>query len=357
MRKIIWIAITAIVLSACGGAKSESPKLSAPPTRTPAPSLPAEDTAADPQASLEVISLGEAINQFLARSAEITPLDQAITFMQTVGNSAPGCLNADQFELFTELAALHFPVMDLTAWQTSAQSFPAAALEQGIAAAAADVPDLLPADGSTLRVCLFPMPHIDMPVGELPAQGRRLLPHMAAMSDLNAIALDGSTLLVLCSAGEGCLDDLPLHMERAFGLAYQLRLSGASLPQLPLLSRLIFEGRADNFVVRRDPTATFAWDGALTPEGEESYWRLFRHLLQDDNEFYYDSMTNIVYGVYANNGQFPVWGGMYVGDQIVRAYLDKFPATSWPDLAALDPGVLLEESGYGPAAAQTRLVD
>lgn len=357
LKKIVWIGLAILLIAGCGGGEKETPGLSVPPTRTPAPAGQADQTAAPAQKPFEIISMGETVNQFLARSTAISPLDQAITFIQTTSENAPDCLKEQQFDLFFELAALRFPIMDLSAWQISAENFPLDALEQGIAAVVADVPELMPTDPAVLRVCLIPLPYIGQPVGEPSVQIRRQRPHMAAMGDLNAVALDGSTVLVLCSAGEDCLDDLPLHVERALSMAYQLRLSGETLQDIPPLSRLVYEGRADNFAVRRDPAIRFPWDTALTLEDEAYYWQLFRHALLDDGLYGYESITNMVYGVYTNERQFPAWGGLYVGDQIVRAYLDQFPDTSWFDLVALDPVDLFEVSGYNPPNAQTRLVE
>jgi hypothetical protein len=346
--KRYFLLILIVVLSACGDSKPNTPQLAAPPTRTPAPAASESDTVV---AGLDVISLRPALESFLAASGEIAPLDQTITFMQMV--AAPdSCLNdaldGDQFDALFTLGAIHWPMADFSAWQAAADAFPEADLIQQINALAPDLAPLLP-EGELLRVCVIPVPHLERTEIDpqvTPAPGLRFVNHWIALKDLNAVALRGNAILVTCSAGADCLDDVRVELIRAASMAYQERVAGVELPALALLDRMVYEGRADDYVQRVEPGHEFEWNEGLSAADEENVWHSMRFSLTEDT-FRYAFINDYLYGTYGSS-RYPAWGGMVIGDRIVQMYLSQHPDLAWTDLVAVPPQELFEASGYDP---------
>ncbi|NLX08631.1 MAG: DUF2268 domain-containing protein [Chloroflexi bacterium] len=345
-----WIALglVVIMLGACGSEDVGTQSLVAVPTRTPAPQAePAQDASTE---RVQIISLRDDLAAFLAQSGELPLLDQAFAFIKSVG-AAPGeCFGGPTrvdfgFQALFELSAVQWPITDFSTWQAAVEVFPEAELIEGVAAAVAPLADLLPAE-STLTICLVPVPPApDMPSLEPTTNaGWRMLPRAVAYNDLNVLALDGEHLLVTCSAGPDCLDDLPPQIARGLGFMYQQQVAGKALEQMVLLEQMIFEGRANELVRALYPDARFAWADILTAEQAQQHWSRIRSIL-DYGMFSLTSDFDVVYG-YIGDDLRPAWGGMYLGDQIVRAYRARHPDVAWPELAALSVEAVLAGSGY-----------
>jgi len=348
MTRVFRLVLLAVVLlSACGSPENPAPKLSAPPTRTP---IAAEVATRAPAANqIEVISLRGKVADFLATADTVPALEQTITFMEMV--SGAGCLGSMQesdlqFQALFAVAGIRWPIADFTAWRQAVEAFPEAELIQQVTAQLQKVKDALPL-AAPLRVCLIPVPEPPAP-GESGQIGRSFM-YVVALNDLNTLALAGDLMLVTCSAGGGCLDDVPVELTRGYSYTYQQHQTGMRLETMTLLDRMVFEGRANDFTLRLFPEAAFPWTDALTSEDEAKAWRRLRRAL-DSDEYRYDFMYDLLYGYYGDPN-YPVWGGVYVGDQIVQAYRAQNPELSWTQLAAIPPEQLFTESGYDPSAA------
>jgi uncharacterized protein YjaZ len=61
----------------------------------------------------------------------------------------------------------------------------------------------------------------------------------------------------------------------------------------------------------------------------------------------YRRIPRFLYGS-SDTTRYPTWGGIYIGDQIVRAYRTSHPDVTFPELADMPPEDILAGSGYAP---------
>ena len=102
---------------------------------------------------------------------------------------------------------------------------------------------------------------------------------------------------------------------------------------------LVFEGRADSFAHLVYPYAT-PWTNVLTPEEELIQWQAIQPYLRRTN---YNFRRHVMIG---DGEDVPLWTGYAIGFHIVQAYLRAHPEVSIEEWTAMDPEVILTESGY-----------
>lgn len=342
MKDVIWrVGLAAVVIgvlaSACGGGEETAPGLSAPPTRTPLPTVEATQMAV-PGADLDVaiISLRGEIDAFLTAAESTSPIDRPVLFEEHVINAVPECVDATYYPNVQPLELFDFNLvsLDLTRWAQAVESLPDDAMSETIRAALVEADALLPVT-RRLTVCILPLPAFDPPEEQV-------------SGDVEAEVLAGDLLVVACSGGDDCLSRLPDQVLYAYGYAYQVAQSGLTIIDMPLLNFMIYSARAEDFVHRVYPATTFPWADALTPAQEATLWADMQDFLATTYSDYPDSrkIERFLYG--RNNDQYPNWGGLYVGSQIVRAYRAAHPDVAPVELMALPPETLLDESGYAP---------
>ncbi|MBN1202861.1 MAG: hypothetical protein JXJ20_13515 [Anaerolineae bacterium] len=351
----VWLVVI-LALSACGGEDEETPNLSAPPTRTPVPTAEATDeppSANTAPAHIEVRSLYGEIDAFLTASETASALDRVDLATEYIVTPAEECLTASFWPGWEPLQVINAHVelatANMVAWRESTDIFPEADLVQATNRILADLQAVLPID-DTLRVCLVPAPHpgdrppdeaadLEQPAGET---------ENPAITGLGALVLGSDLIVASCWAGDNCLNGVDVEIAFAYGQAYQIRQSGQTGVTLPLLDYAVYSGRNEVLARHFAPEATFPWTNALTPEQEATLWSRMQEYL----DINYQQRTNIrkyeryLFG--AGTEEYPTMGGLYIGSQIVRAYLESHPDTAYPELFALPPGTLLAESGYAP---------
>lgn len=105
---------------------------------------------------------------------------------------------------------------------------------------------------------------------------------------------------------------------------------------------LVFEGRADAFATRIDPSRRAAWTHALTPGQESQAWAtLQKHLRATDAQL----LTGLMFG---GAEGLPRWAGYTIGFNVVQKFLRSRSSLSVDAWTALDAAVLLQQSGYAP---------
>ncbi len=330
------------LLSACGGGNETAPQLSAPPTRTPQPPT-ATPSVEQEVASVTIVPLGGYVTDFLDAAADASALNRPLLFEELVLDKAPECTRATFYpdSQPLELINLDFVSLDLDAWRSAVESMPTDALIASIRATLADAFALLPPSGP-LTVCVLPAP----PPRVYGPQSEDDQPN----GGLTVNALGGSLLIVGCSGGEDCLDALPRQFAMAYHVAVQIGAEGLPYDQVPLLSFMLYTPRAADFMHAIVPDLPADdWVDALTPEQEAALWDAMQPYL---GATYSDRATSqkidrYLYGR-ENSEDYPLWGGLYIGSQIVRAYRASHPDVSFAELATLSPSLVLQNSGYAP---------
>jgi hypothetical protein len=344
LRVVVSVLLLITLLSACGGENGNDTALETVPTRTAPPAASVD--AQDADAPYRIVSLREPVAGFFA--ADVGVLDQSGEFLQRMINAGSPCFTeslnpGEQFQVLYDLRYLNFPMLDLDPWITAEAVFPEAELTQAVAAVLDGLADMLPQD-RVLGVCLIPVPHITMP--EHPGvDWRESSPRVTALDDLTVFAQDGATLIVAC-ASESCVEEVPVAVTRAVAVAWQLDRAYSDLAGLPMDQRMIVEARADVFTLTRYPEAVLPWR-AIDPNEDRllNTWLWIGNALEDPNAVL--ALThNLLYGERIwDDGVFQVWGGMYLGGQIVDAYTASHPDLAWEDLAALDAKTIIVDSG------------
>ncbi|MBN1679759.1 MAG: hypothetical protein JW966_05670 [Anaerolineae bacterium] len=353
----VLVVVLLLALSACGGdtGGEESQVLSAPPTRTPtpvgAPTGVGVSASVDSNAlpdGLAVVALDDTINGFLTavEAGEIDVMDQGLIFTQMLIDSDRSCFGDTtwanrRFELFFDMTGITLPVLDISAWRDAVARFPKDDLAALIRTTWDDAAALAPVNAgaaANITVCTIPVPHMDLPE-ELPASTWES-PYTVVYDDAKVLTFDGDTLLVMCAGGEACMDGMQRELAHAFGLAYQLRLSGFSLDDLDVFARLIFEARSGLFARLVYPDLPSKWPDGLAPEDEKKFWRVLLARMQFDGVPTETSMQ-LFYGYYGVE-YFPPWGGMIVASGMVDDYQQQHSDLAWVELAALPPDVLFD---------------
>lgn len=333
------LGLALIALAGCSSGEEVAPQLQALPTRTPALTEVAPGAGAGAAASnVEVVSLLEPVEAFLAASETASPLDRIDLFMEHVISAAPSCFDTtlwpdrDPLELVAEL---RLTSLDLAIWQASVNAFPEDALIAEVEAALGDAQQRAPL-ATAAQVCVIPFP-------------QWAPPENLTRGGVSSSVLDRDTIWLMCSGGDFCQEPIGSEAAFAYAQAYQLGLFNGLGVDLTLLDLIIQLGRADVFARELFPAVTFPWDDALTPEQEADLW----DRMQDELATSFGdgrAGRNIAPFVYGSGNQirYPRWGGQYIGTQIVEAYRAQHPDQSLVDLMAIEPQTLLDESGYTP---------
>ena len=342
MRRVLLIALAVLVLvlGACDGEEDDAPELSAPPTRTPAPPTPtpASTETAQPAAnSLRVVSLYSEVDAFLNASESVSALDRVDLLDEYLFDPAAECFESNWWVGVApqELFSFNVVSLNLEFWRAGADIFPASALEAEITDALTLAMDRWP-PLEELVVCVVPLPYIGTPEGQ-------------ENGGLTVRVNGSNRVFIGCAAGEYCLDHVLPEMLYAYGFLLQIGLTGQSAFESTFLEHIVFSGRADEFARQLVEPYEMRWIDALTPDQIGQLWdRILRD--RDLTPAGYGNardLTQILYGG-QNQNRFPTWGGLYIGDQIVRSYRAAHPEASLEALFALDAATLLEESGYAP---------
>ncbi len=345
IRQAARCTLALIVLAACGGGEETSPQLAAPPTRTPQPPT-ATPSIADEVAEVNIVPLDGYVTNFLDMSANVSALDRTQVFEEQVLNKVPECTRATYYPEMQplELINLDFVSLDLDTWRASVESLPGDALVATIRDTLAQAFTLLP-PVDPLTVCILPTP----PPRSRDPQGQQ---EDQPLQDggLSVTPLSSSLLVVTCNGGDACLDAVPRLVATNYHIAYQIGQEGLTYDKVPLLSFMLYTTRAADFVHLLYPDAPpDPWANALPPDQEATLWDAMQPYL---DVTYTDRATNqkierYLYGR-DNSPDYPLWGGLFIGSQIVRAYRASHPAVTVPELASLSPSVVLQNSGYAP---------
>lgn len=346
MKHLLSILLMLVILlSACGGDTKESPRLSAPPTRT---AVPATEEAAPDEFGVEniqLVSLGSEMDAFLTASETVGALERVDVFSQTVIAPAPECWTSSLWPGWQSLEQLdsmnvNLPSVDMAAWRATTDAFPEEDLMRQSAEILREARAALPLD-QPLRVCFAPMPPPRFfgpdQEGEVPNNGLR-------------VDVFGSVIYVGCADTASCAEQLDADLADAYAVAYQIVTSGHEGLDISLLSWVVMYGRAAVFGRDLVPGATFFTDTEMAPEIEADVWsRMQEYLTTTYND--YPGYRNVDYFLYGRDGradQYPPYGGYYIGERIVRAYQASHPDATMADIMALDATTLAAESGYAP---------
>lgn len=351
-RGAVWIGVGLALLLAAGcGGTEEAPELVAIPTRTPVPAT--EEAAGGAQNMATVVSLTGAIQDFLGVALDASPLDRLDLFREQVFTPQAECFDASSWpgwnpEQMVGSSGFNLVSMDLQRWSDLLASFPDEAAVSAIWDALAEAQAVLPLD-EPFRVCLLPLPLPQFGFGPDATLSEDREPASDVQSQVLATGL--SLVTVMCSGGDICLDRLSIESIYTYGALYQTVYSGKNALENTLLDRMIGSARAAYLVRQILPDAVFPWDGALTPEQEAALWEDIQEMLPVEYGDYPAGRTidRILSGT-SNTERYPTWGGLYLGDQIVRAYILRHPGVSLTALLTLDSEALLAESGYTPEA-------
>ncbi|WP_119067124.1 DUF2268 domain-containing putative Zn-dependent protease [Aggregatilinea lenta] len=348
MHACKWISVGLVVvmgLAACSSSDGRAP-LASLPTRTPGASAVTPAGTGGP-----VTSLVRATGDFLTAVEQVALLDQGITFVDALSRAGAPCFgttlnDVDKFDILFDVSGFSFPMTDFSAWRRAQDALPDAALiEQGrdaLEAAAA----VLPAGGD-VHVCVIAVPAVPVP-DAVDAQAGDAVPLAIATQPLKVIPVSADTLLLACSQGEACLDNVPALVAHGYAMAYQLRALDRPLSELTLLERIVLEGRATAFARRVVPGAVFPWDDALTPAQVPAAWQIAASRLtwRENIDRFGDRMVWST----ALDETYPAWSGVWFGDQIVQGYVARHPGVSLADLLLLAPATVYDGSGYQPGA-------
>jgi hypothetical protein len=336
------LILALIVLAACGGGEESAPLLSAPPTRTPQPPT-ATPSVEQEVANVTIVPLGGYVTDFLDAAADASALDRPQLFEDLVINRAPECTRATYYPDAQplELVGLDFVSLDLDAWRYTVDTMPTDALIASIRATLTDAFALVPPI-APLTVCVMPSPLARVRGPQADAE--------PADGGLTVTTLGGGLLIVGCSGGEDCLPAVPRMVATAYHVAVQIGAEGLPYDQVPLLSFMLYTTRAAEFVHQIVPDAlSDPWENALTPEQEAQEWTAMQPYL---GATYSDRATSqkierYLYGR-DNSADYPLWGGLYIGSQIVWAYRASHPDATFAELATLPANLVLQNSGYAP---------
>jgi uncharacterized protein YjaZ len=109
---------------------------------------------------------------------------------------------------------------------------------------------------------------------------------------------------------------------------------------LTLLEYLVFEGRADAFARRMNPTFEVPADRYLTTDQEAAVWRQITPVLSERSSGRINEVMN-------GTASIPFGSGYAIGYHIVQAFLRSHPSSTDATLIDMEPGAILRDSGYG----------
>lgn len=108
-----------------------------------------------------------------------------------------------------------------------------------------------------------------------------------------------------------------------------------------LLSSLIFEGRANNFVTSvlkcKPPREAIVLN--------KTQCKKILRKLQKRNLFLSKS-RRLYRSLFFGSKEYPLWAGYSIGYQIVKSFLKKYPKMKWKEIMKLSSKKILEESGW-----------
>lgn len=340
-KRTRWLILIGaiLLLAACGG-DEKAPELAALPTRTPVPATLTPEASEVPAAALDVISLRGAVSDFLTAAGSAGTLDRIDLLDQYLFTPRADCFDSTWWPGIQplELFGLNPVSLPLETWQTALDIFPEDQIVQQITDALADAAAYLPMD-TPFRACVLPSPLFG-------------LPEEQANGGVSASTMGERLLFLGCSAGDACLEPARIDAVFSYAFSYQIGVTGLVAVDTPLALHILYYGRADYALKQIYPGATRPWDNALSPEVEVELWSRLEPELGLTYGTYPGgrNVERYLYGPQDNN-RFPRWGGVFIGAQIVRAYMAGHPNTSLPELMALPPGTLLADSHYDPALA------
>lgn len=326
--------VGAVMLAAgCGGAAEEAPQLVALPTRTPLPVTEDAPQAGDAVSRVELMV--EPIDAFLTASETVGALDRIDLFREHVLLTSADCFmserspGSDPLELVRALG-INLVSVDLERWRDALEAFPAEAARTAVADGLTGAVDMLPT-GQPVRVCVLPLPAPQVwgaPEEDAPVVN----------AGVYAEVLSGDRLLLTCSAGETCLERLSVEAAYGYGYMVQVAHMEDSAVNASLLDLAVFNARAAYLARQIYPGASFSWDDALTPEQEAALWARMQNYLATTSEGSDGgrSIQRFLYGS-PNAEQYPMYGGLAIGERIVQSYLARNPDITLEALFELEP--------------------
>jgi hypothetical protein len=343
-----WKSVSAalaagMILAGCAG-RDEPPALVTVPTRTPVQGAVAATAESGP-----VVSLAAPTSEFLSAVATVAPVDQGITFVNTFSRSGVPCFGLDgaaanKFEYLFDFSGFSFPMADFAAWQFAQEVLP----EDALIAQGRDALDaaeaVLPGEDA-MHLCVIAVPAVSVPDAATANAGGDV-PVAIATQPLKVIPVSADTLLLACSQGEACLENVPALVAHGYAMAYQLRGLDRPLSELTLMERIVLEGRATAFARYVVPGARLPWDDALTAAQVPAAWEIAasRMTWRENIDRFGDRMVWST----ALDETYPAWSGVWFGDQIVQGYVARHPGLALADLLRLPPATVYGDSGYPP---------
>ncbi|HID08175.1 MAG TPA: hypothetical protein EYP10_13635, partial [Armatimonadetes bacterium] len=313
-------------LAACGEEVEVAPQLAAPPTRTPQPPTPTLSVE-DRLENVAIVFLADPIAAYLDAAEGRSPIDRPEIFHDAVIAAVPDCFASTYHPGVEPLELLQFnPVsVDNEAWRAVLDASPREAMEAALRDTLATVITALPVD-HPLRLCVVPVPvphPQDVPEAEAPAGIH------------GAEALSPDLLILWCSGGDSCTEFLATDLAYAYYYAVQIGYTGLIYPDVPLLYFMLYAARAAEFSRALFPDAVYPWDGfALLPEQEATLWAAMQpHLRVTYSERIESRKIDRFLNGRENSPDYPLWGGMIVAENILRAYRARHPDISWAELA------------------------
>ncbi|NDJ74710.1 MAG: DUF2268 domain-containing protein [Chloroflexi bacterium] len=365
--------VLVLLLSACGASSESAPDLVALPTRTPVPPTPTpaplqatsgypllpepgEALAVEVQdmsAHYEVVSLEADVVAYLDAADESNVTQYTFVVEDELIGPAGSCL---ELPLWPRVQALQLfvsngPFLPPTwssfgitwgdineAWRISIDEFvfddQAAAVGQGLDRAMSALP---PDESRVLQVCIMPGPSY-----QIFADGA-----LTAMTGLDS-------MLINCTIGEDCLPDIELNVAVGYYTLYQLQRYSQPADELSLQTWMVTLGRSLYALMVANPGSGIfdgvAPDQIIPLELEETLWGNMQPDLGDEYDVTRGNsrVSRFLFGNPQDQDDYPLWGGVLIGYQIVQAYVESHPGLSLPELMAVPADELFEESGYTP---------
>jgi hypothetical protein len=355
---LLFVLLMVLVLAACGGDEIVGPELATLPfetgntfTATPAAVSVADQGAA--MARLDVVSLRDNVQAFLIGTETTEFMSWTDLFVREVIAPAGDCMTPDLWarlepaQLFRWQAprlppdwrgSAYNSINLIEPWQTVTDEFREDAMLTQASQALDDAAALLPRDDGFL-VCVMPaLPAV------FPGQDVDTVPN----NGVSTVLLNTESLLLRCGMGEECLPAVPSQVAFGYALAYQLR--GQPGLEVPLLHWIVHTGRAAAVVRDLYPTLAFPWSEGLTPEQVVTVTERVDDYAMATYRSDYRGNSEVAQVLFGNpdNVRYPLWGGLYLGDQIVQAYRAAHPDLSLVELMDVPPETLIEDSGYQP---------
>ena len=159
------------------------------------------------------------------------------------------------------------------------------------------------------------------------------------MHGVNAAVVDSRRIVLLINPVDDWLDWVPYVVAHEYHHLVWIALHG-KYPYTPV-EILITEGEADYFARLVYPEVVAPWTVALTTEQEATQWQVIQEQL--DGSGGYEFHRRVMFGQGEGVSH---WAGYTIGFHIVRSYLETHPGLSPQEWTALEPEVILRDSGY-----------